>query len=159
MSTKYPINHIKHLTSPKVGIVVNITPDEYVRCEESSFNMGCNNKKSNYGRGMLNTDEDPRKVERVGRLGEVAVAKILNLKVDWEYKRFGDKCDFSIDSKLKIDVKTIATRNYLPDKGFIRAADGNGKTVPIRSDIFIFCYLHSEDKINKIASVELYKKN
>jgi hypothetical protein len=154
---KNDISYISHLASPKAGIIVDITPEEYALCEAASFNMGCNNKKTRYGRGMINTDDDPRKVERIGRLGETAVARILNLKVDWSYRKYGDMYDFTIPvNNIKIDVKTTAPRKYFPDKGFIRSEDGNGKLVALKSDVFIFCYVRQENTELKTAKIEIY---
>ena len=130
--------------------MVEISGEEYQRCEEFSHNIWANKKKGNWGKGMVNTVEDFHRVERVGSLGEISLAKLVNSQVDFSYKEGGNETDLILRSKFKSEIKT-ATHNY--GQGLIRAVDDRGRSVPLLSDIYVFGYLDEEDVDNKYARV------
>ena len=131
--------------------VARIEGEDYKRCEEASKNMWCNSKPGKYGAGLANTNQDPYKVSRVGKLGEMAFAKLFRLGIDLSYKKGGDETDCIIDGK-KIDIKT-ALRNY--NTGLIYKTNEWGKEVPLKSDIYVFAHLKEEDRESKIALITL----
>lgn len=141
----------------KECILVEIPQNEYKIIEESAQNMWCSKKNSEYGKGLLNTEEDKFKTERVGRLGDLAFAKIFNLPIDLNYIHNGDECDFYFGFKLdklisKVDVKTSYKKpNY--EKGLIYAINQWGKQIPLKSDIYIFQFIENEDRLKKTAKV------
>ena len=97
MNTFTPIQIIPTMSTIIVNnktintLIVDIPKEEYLIVE--NLYMWCSSKPGNYGRGIANTDNDPKKVERTGKLGEIALAKIFKLPVDIEYKTHGDKTD------------------------------------------------------------------
>ena len=131
--------------------IVDISPEEYAVCEDFSHKMWANKKTGSYGRGMINNDDDPRRVERTGILGEMSVAKILDLPINVSYMEGGDQQDFIING-LKTDVKT-ATRNY--GALLIRAtySENPANRVKLDKDIYISTFIINEDRENKIAKL------
>jgi len=127
--------------------------DDYEKAISSSQNMWCSSKQSFYGRGLLNTKDDPYKTERTGKLGEIALSKILNVEPDLSYRKHGDKSDFYINNK-HIDIKTAA-RFPKYQAGLIYALNEFGKPVKIKSDIYVFGYIENDDLSNKIANIVL----
>jgi len=87
-------------------MIVNITGKQYKLCDKTSHNYWANKKKGNYGKGQLNSENDTRKTERTGLLGEMAFSIITGLDVDFSYKEYGDNYDFITKKGTKIDVKT-----------------------------------------------------
>ena len=140
-------------------LVVRVTGSEYTACETAASNRWSNKKKGVWGKGIINTDEDPHKAERVGILGEVALSKLISVPADLEYREKGDKQDFVYKNK-KIDVKT---NFYLNSKqvGYIKCALFNKNTYTATKvlfshfdkDIFVFSFLDKEDRKNKEAVI------
>lgn len=123
----------------------------YQKCDTCSQNRWSNKKKGFFGRGMINSQADPYKVERIGLLGEVALASFLDKLVDFEYKEGGTPFDFHLEG-LTLDLKTAA-RNY--GSGLIRAFTENMTKIELKADIYVFAYLESENKMEKTATVVL----
>lgn len=133
---------------------VNVNGENYEKAVQSSTNMYANTKTGHYGRGMINRPDDPRRVERIGRLGEIALAKAMNCGVDLNYLENGDTCDIEYKDH-KIDVKTS---ERLPEYycGLIRATTNDAaKILKLKSDIYYFAFLWSEDRVNKTALIGL----
>lgn len=130
---------------------IQINPKLYEKCHLCSQNRWSNKKKGFFGRGMINSNIDPYKVERIGLLGEAALAKYINKEVDYEYKEGGTPFDFNFNG-LNIDIKTAA-RNY--GSGLIRAVSDKGRKIELKSDIYVFGYLEWENKKEKKAEVVL----
>jgi hypothetical protein len=128
-----------------------ITTEDYIKCEKASCNMWANSKKGVYGKGLINNNNDPYKAERVGKLGEVALAKVLGGDVDFSYKEKGDFCDITVKGK-KVDIKT-ALRNY--GELLVYARHENGRDIELKSDLYIAAVLLEEDRIKKRAIVDL----
>lgn len=131
--------------------VVDINPTEYKVCEDFAKKMWANKKQGSWGRGMVNNEKDPYLAERSGLLGEMAVAKILDLSVNITYKEGGDVTDFIING-LPADVKTAIT-----DHGalLIKATKGGNPTIrlELRNDIYIAAYVLNDDRENKFAKL------
>lgn len=130
---------------------VFIDSDEYEICEDFSHKMWANKKKGFYGRGMINNEDDPRRVERTGILGEMSVAKLLDLPINVTYMEGGDQQDFVINGK-KADVKT-ATRNY---GALLIRASYNGNTadlIKLDKDIYVSAFIIEENKQDKFAKL------
>lgn len=130
---------------------IQITPRLYKKIEKASQNRWSSSKRGRFGRGLINRKDDPFRAERLGLLGEAALAKLIDRKVDYEYKEGGVPFDFRLNN-LKLDIKT-AHRNY--GSGLIRAKTPTGVPLTLKSDIYVFGYVVSEDKLNKIAVIEL----
>lgn len=130
---------------------IQITPRLYKKIEKASQNRWSNSKKGRFGRGLINSKEDPYRAERLGLLGEAALAQLIDRKVDYEYKEGGVPFDFRLNN-LKLDIKT-AHRNY--GSGLIRAITSKGTRVELKSDVYVFGYVVCECKYNKIATIEL----
>lgn len=130
---------------------ITITSDLYQKCEECSQNRWSNKKKGQFGRGLINKKEDPCRAERVGLLGEAALAQYINRKVDYKYKEGGSPFDFHLNN-LTIDIKTAA-KSY--GCGLIRAKTVNNTVIELKSDLYVFAFLESEDKEKKEATVIL----
>ncbi len=133
----------------KECIIVNIKSDEYQKAEEISKNRWSNEKTGTYGEGLCNTTTDPYRATRTGILGEIAFSKITNLPVDDQYKKGGDKYDFIINNKYKIDVKFAI---YDRGENLILDTNKNGEKIPLNKHIYVFGYIQSEDKIGKNAT-------
>lgn len=131
--------------------LVTIAGDDYKKCVAASENYWSSSKRGLYGSGILNSDEDPHRTERIGLLGELAVAKLLGLDVDFSYKEKGD-AGYDLLSKKgnKIAVKTAA-RNY--GIGLVRCKDGAGKLVQLKADIYVFAYVFEESTALEIADI------
>lgn len=133
------------------GIAVDVCGYNYDKALEISRDMWCGEKKnSTYGGGLGNTDEDPKKVERTGRLGEIAFAMILGLSVDARYIKNGDKEDFNINGK-SCDIKTAMKMPYYGNGLILGSVKGN--KIDLKNDMYIFAYVLREDRVRKIATI------
>lgn len=130
---------------------IEIPPALYQICESCSQNRWSNKKKGVYGRGLINNVDDPCRAERVGLLGEAALAQYINRKVDYKYKEGGNPFDFSLNN-CKIDIKTAA-KSY--GCGLIRAKNQYGKSIELTSDIYAFGYIEKDNRKDKEATVIL----
>ena len=132
-------------------MIVRIDKELYEECEKAAANMWCSSKKGMYGKGLLNTKNDPLKTERTGRLGEMALCLVLNASPDFSYRKFGDAGDFVVEGK-KIDIKTAA-RNY--GEMLVYAENEWGKKVNIKSDIYVAAVVLSDDIEKKEAEIDI----
>lgn len=130
---------------------IEILPSLYQKCESCSQNRWSNKKKGIYGHGLINNTDDPCRAERVGLLGEAALAQYINRKVDYDYKEGGNPFDFSLN-KWKIDIKTAA-KNY--GCGLIRAKNQSGNIIELTSDIYVFAYIEEDNRKERKATVIL----
>jgi hypothetical protein len=142
----YPESHI--VDDMEILRVV-VEGEEYQLCEDSSHNMGANKKTGVWGRGFRNTSGDPRKVERTGRLGEMAFGKLTETPIDLSYKRMGDKEDTVYEGK-SVNVKTAFA---LYGEIYVRYSMNN-RVLTLHEDVFVFAYLRNEDRNKKIATVD-----
>lgn len=130
---------------------IQIPPSLYQKCEECSQNRWSNKKKGQFGRGLINNKEDPCRAERVGLLGEAALAQFIDRKVDYDYKEGGNPIDFQLNC-CKIELKTAA-KNY--GCGLIRAKTANNTVIELKSDVYVFGYIETENRESREASVVL----
>lgn len=79
--------------TPLSAFRIVVEGEEYNRCEESAKEMWSHKKKGLWGRGYINTPDNPYRVERTGRLGEMAFSKITDSPIDLTYIEGGDKHD------------------------------------------------------------------
>lgn len=128
-------------------IKVTINGDDYSLCSE--VKIWSSTKTSRYGKGLGNTADDPLKVERTGKLGEMAFAKLCGLGVDMTYREFGDDCDFALMG-LKIDVKT---RMINEGFGLIYAVAPGGRPIKLNCDRYVFAHIENDDLQNKTADI------
>lgn len=137
-------------------MIIVISGTNYRKCAENAFNMACNKKTGSFGRGVINTKDDPRKVERSGRIGEQAYAIYMDKEVDWSYRPKGDTKDFDLGN-FAVDVKTSS---YNPrkktDRALIKYIDAQYGKVNLKSDIFVACEITHEDIDNEVAQVEIH---
>lgn len=111
------------------SVIIKLNRDEKRKAIEYSKNCWSNKKAGAYGSGTQNTKSDPNKIERIGKLAEIAFAKIYNLGVDLSYREYGDNYDFKTDNysiDVKCSTKIDALRWYI-------------KTTTVKCDLFIFC--------------------
>lgn len=134
-----------------LAVVVEITPSEYRACVASSENQWSNQKKGQYGTGMIRTDFDPYKPNRIGKLGEVAFAKAFGGAVDMGFKRYGDKYDLKVGGKT-IDIKTAASKH---GSLLVRERTEKGKTIKPTKDLYVAACLLVEDPVRSTATVAL----
>ena len=117
---------------------------EYLLCVKHAEDMWANKKTGEWGKGLLNTPEDPHKAERVGTLGEMAFSKHSNLPIDLTYIEGGDQQDFVlVDSTNRtLNIKTAA-RNY--NQALIKVKSSpTGKLIKMKNDVYVFAYIISE---------------
>lgn len=149
---------IKKQTIHVVEVIVS--GEDYRICDECE--LWCSKKKGNWGSGLINSDEDKHKAERTGLLGEMAFSKLSGLPINIEYQEGGSNNDFCLTTaKSKIDIKT-AYRRPKYNAGLIRCGT-NGKTIKLKSDIYIFGYVEKDLRQEKIAQIILvggeYREN
>lgn len=135
-------------------MIVTISGSDYRMCEERSKNMWANKKRGSYGRGVVNSKGDPRKVERTGTLGEFAFAEIFDKEVDWEYRQGGDEQDFKI-GPFKIDVK-CSTKGDKAKMCYLTNRHKNGRLAKVGCDIYVCASVLEEDIEGEFARVKLY---
>lgn len=130
---------------------VYINPDEYEICVKAAANMWANKKTgSDYNKGLINTKQDPHRAERTGKLGEMAMGKIVGLPMDTEYRQFGDEQDF-IYRNNKINVKcTSEYPSY--EAGLTRCLSDKGFPIELVQDIYVYGYLKNENRQSKEAN-------
>ena len=151
-----PLYSILRIGKKEIEIVkVVIGGGEYDICENSK--LWCSSKKSSWGRGLINTEDDKKKAERTGLLGEMAFSKISGFPINIEYCEGGKDTDFH-----KIDIKT-ATKKPDYNAGLIRCASESKKKIQLKSDLYVFGYVENDLVQEKIAVVVLvggeYREN
>jgi len=133
-------------------MIIVISGEDYKYCESGAENLWCSSKPGVYGRGMLNSKSDPKKVERIGNLGEFAFATYMGLdKPEFAYKTGGVDHDFYING-FTINVK-CASKNY--GAVLIKCETEKGRYVFQDSDFFVASYLKTENREQKIALIDL----
>jgi hypothetical protein len=130
---------------------VSVKDDFYDLCVAASLKDQWLHKKKpgHYNNGLGNTYDDPRKVERMGFLGEMGWALVTKLKVNFDYIDGGDKYDF-LPKNLGLDVKT-ALSNY--GAGLIRIITEDGIKLELTSDIYLFAFLEEENIEARCATI------
>ena len=141
----YQINYNGYILDT---IQVKIDKEEYEICEKSSHNMWANNKKGKWGLGYKNTVEDPRKVERAGRLGEMAFGKVSGSSVDLSYIKYGDKQDAIFRGK-RVNIKTAFDLYGV----VMIQCEINGYIKPLYEDVYVFAYLSADNRNEKRAVI------
>ena len=124
---------------------VDITQNDYQVCD--NFIMWGSTKKGKWGEGLINSEEDKKKAERTGLLGEMAFAKVFGLPVNIDYCEGGKDYDFILSCVIKIDVKTAARRPKY-NAGLVRCNK-------LKADIYVFAYIKDENRDEKTATVIL----
>lgn len=133
-------------------VIVEVSGDEYELCEVASQegNFWGNSKPGAYGAGLGKTKNDKFKPARTGLLGQMAYGKLFGEPVDLVYRKGGDKQDNLLGGKYRVDVK-CPMKNY--GKALIYHTNEWGKRIPVDKDIYVFGFVHSEDRENKKATV------
>lgn len=139
-------------------ITVHITGEDYEQCVEAAEGLrGSDNKPpSQWQKGLVNCNADPRRAERIGNLGELAVRTVFDLDPSpiFKYRPKGDPgWDVHINGK-KIEVKTsgVGTRDK-HGVGFVKAKNSKGRDFPLRADAYVFCYLLDDNREAGTATV------
>jgi hypothetical protein len=149
-------DHVLRHGSDIKCIKVTITEPNYSKCVEKSSDRWSNTKKGEWGSGLSNTNKDPYRVERTGLLGELAFAIATDSCVDFTYREKGDETDFFFDvgksRKLKVDIKT-AMKNY--GCGLVRVGNSKHKPIEVKSDVYVFAFIESDNTATKRAEVVL----
>lgn len=122
---------------------------DYEVCEDPK--MWSSGKPGEYGKGIANTTDDPLKVERTGKLGEVALSQIIQLPVDFAFKENGDNYDFIMDG-FTVDIKT-ATRLPNYEASLMQAVNSYKRAIPLKCDYYVASYISVDDRANKRAEV------
>ena len=123
---------------------------DYEVCE--NVEMWSSSKPGDYGKGFANSSDDPHKVERTGKLGEMAFAQIIEIPVDFKFKKFGDLTDFAITPQATVDIKT-ATRLSDYCASLITAINSNGVQMQLKSEYYVAAYIDKDDREAKRAEV------
>lgn len=133
-----------------MSISIKISGEKYRECTKSSKNQWCSSKPGDYGKGLGNNKMDPQKIERVSKLAELAVSMLLNTpEPEFGYLHGGDgHVDLTLYG-LTIDVKCAMRKGT---KNYFKGVDKRGRST-LGSDIYIFCYLSSEDKFLEEALI------
>lgn len=122
-------------------INVPISGKDYEQCSKYSKNNWSSTKPGQYGKGLGNTSKDISKIERVSKLSELAVSRLLGTSdPDFAFKRFGDGGTDLLMGITKIDVK-CGMRDY--GANVFKGATKSGRST-LKSDLYIFCYLNKE---------------
>lgn len=117
--------------------------------------MACGQKRSQYGRGCINNEEDPYRVQRTGFLGEAAFSLWAGLPLDLSYKPKGDKWDFLLHG-LTLDVK-CAVRNY--DMNLIVQQETSNGKIHLLKDVYVASYITYDFPEHWSAQVRLLGYN
>lgn len=159
MSETYlPIQTVPFIKAQKLGrievegITVKLTPQEWDICDEVSKNYWSSKKGGVYGKGIINTEDDKTRVERVGLLGEMAFAKISGLPMNVSYKEQGDDYDFRFDGGT-IDVKNASRLPPYKQMLVFGKHGNNSKPLELKSDYFVSSFLAFEDRDAKKATI------
>lgn len=135
---------------PHNCVRVVIAGEDYDVCERVSQKYAANDKKGAYGEGLGNSPDDPRRVTRVGLLGQTSFSKLVSESVDIEYREHGDKYD-NLISGIKYDVKCAMTKSKCEMLIYHRSA--NGALIPLDKDIYVGGYVRFENRETKTATV------
>jgi hypothetical protein len=135
----------------KKCIVVVITGNDYLACDNSSKDFWSNKKRGSYGRGLKNSKDDPCLVTRIGLFGQTAFGICFRQDVDFEYREFGDEYDNKING-ITYDIKCATKKTHI---NYILHTNEYGTKIPLDKDIYVFGYLEKEDKNQKEAMVVL----
>ena len=132
---------------------VKVINEEYTICVESSKgnNFWSNSKEGEYGQGLCKQDNDLFKPARMGKLGEMAFAKLFGIPLDISYREKGDKYDFLVNG-VSIDVKTTGPKRK-KGPGLVLRANEKGFEIPIGKDIYVFSYCAFDDTLWKQAEI------
>lgn len=133
-------------------MLIEIAPEDYTICDKASRDYWSSSKGGKYGRGILNTEGDPFRTERIGLLGEMAFARFFGLEIKIEYKKHGDDYDFLLANGKTVDVKT-ASRNY--GAVLVQYENSHGRVTFKPKDIYVGAYLSSENIEQSSAEIEL----
>jgi len=97
---------IKFLPYPHHNLLsVIVKGAEYDYAVKAGNNMSVVSERSEFGQSYTNTSADKQASQRTGRLGEIALGKLIHSDIDSRYLIHGDKYDFIINGKT-IDIKT-----------------------------------------------------
>lgn len=118
--------------------------NNYEVCDYFSFQRWSNVKKGEWGAGLANSKEDPRKVERIGLFGEMVIAILFNKRVDVTYREGGDQFDFLLLGKtVNVKMRTEAPPRH--DRGIIKCRHGaESAYMPLKHELYIFGFLDWE---------------
>ena len=143
---------IKFIPYPASNLLgTHVSGTEYDYAVKAASNMYCSGKQSEWGRGYMNTKEDPQKVERNGRLGEVAFAKFMHCDIQAEYIRGGDDYDFLIEGK-KINVKTSFGSK---DQYRIIKTDDRSIEYKVNCDYYFFLYSEYDNRETRDSLIRI----
>lgn len=119
-------------------MIIKLTQEDYNTATEYSKNCWAETKGGTWGRGLINNKKDPHKVSRVGKLGEIALCRLLDKEVDTEYRTGGDRgVDVKIGpfkADLKVSVYKPSRRRY--KRALIKYKTSRGR-IKLMSDIYI----------------------
>ena len=152
----YETLHDELLENPfsKECIVVQISDSEYEICDKTSHgdNYKANSNPGKFGKGLISNTDDQFRTARVGLLGEMAFAKIMNLQVDISFRPFGDISDFMLE-KYKTDIKCHYGLYKTDPYNFEQHTTERGTIKQINKDLYIQSFLENEDRAAKTAQI------
>ena len=132
-------------------LLTQLTKEEENFCRELAIKFGKREKwtDTQYGKGILNSDEDPTLTERTGIYFEYAIHLLTGLPLDTEYKEHGNRFDFPLyvdGKKITIETKSRIKPNLIypkmpefNDMWYIKARGENQITFrSLLADYFIF---------------------
>lgn len=119
---------------------VILDSDEVAIAKEVSKNWGTQTwGDCGYNGGLLNSESDPRRTERIGIYGQIAFGKLMNRPVDLAYRADGDAYDDYFRER-SIDVKTAKQHC---SRGLVTAAKSKHRAMR-HKDIYVFSFLEFE---------------
>ena len=135
-------------------ILINLSSEQTAKAIHNSYAMGKDwgTKKQDWGNGMLNSDNDPRKTERVGQFGEQAFSALSGIPTDDEVREKGNQFDFVLPDGKKAEVK-CRSKDY--GAHLVRAYYDSQKSrkVVLKSDIYVFATMVKDSRDEKEPAV------
>lgn len=97
---------IEFLPYPQDNLLyVLIEDEEYDYAVKAGEFMSVLSSRGEWGQGYTNTPSDKNSSRRTGRLGEIALGKLIHQDIDSGYRVDGDEYDFVVNG-ITIDIKT-----------------------------------------------------
>lgn len=131
-----------------------------------------NEKKNNWGAGLINTDRFPHHAEMVGLYGQFVVAEVLDLDCNLKVKERGDGgVDLVAPLKINEEVKnvnisvktqtnlfknknTIKDISYNDNLVYLRKTNAKGKELKMNCQIHIFCVCDVPQTLEELNKME-----
>lgn len=138
-----------------------IEANNYEVCDHYSFERWSNVKKGEWGAGLVNSKDDPRKVERVGLFGEIGIGLLFNQRIDLTYREGGDQFDFLLFGKT-VNVKMRTESPPRHDRALIKCRHtADSHYMPLEHELYMFGFMdwEHERKASVCMVGGIYREN